>query len=785
MHAVERKGGRQHRKVAGRLAAVRQRFADHPLRGVATLAITTAWGLVLAVLALSPGLLVVAAAAFCLSGIGLILLIILGPHPRPAGQSVPVPKPRQSLFGDRASPPRYETELVGRDRDVVAVAELIQRMRAVTLLGPPGVGKTRLAAEIAVQAETGLPDGCCWISLAPISDDGLLLKTIAGWLSLWDGVDLDGVVRFLSDKRVLLVLDNVEQLKGAAPILHEVLNRCPGVRALATSRDMVLPSWQTYRVRPLAVASSPTGERAKPSPSASVFIGRARRRDAGLQFSRQDLAAIEKICTLLAGLPLPIELAAGRLPTLTPPEVLASLKAGQAVLWSNDPDEDVRHRTMEGAVRWSDKLLSPSERLMFRRASLFDGGLSQTAAIAVCAAGQDEALVLIEALVDASLLSPMPESPLEPRYRMLEPIRQAALAMLSDDRAEAERLRFGYCLDLARRSEANLGNRQALQWAAALEIEQPNMRGALQWAIESDPNGALELAVALFQFWNLHGHIKEGLTWLERALNAATAPSPELRDKAQNRIAALVRLGGDTAKARHLYEEVLTRTREEDDPWNRSFALNGLGHLALSDDHPDMARTFFEASLRIRLARPSLYGGAAVTLTNLGDLALHYESDRAVARRLYGQSLAIRTDHNDLPGIPISRLKLAILELSEGRLDVATSLLSQAVAAFTELGDRKWLASCLDAAAELALARQGPTAAATACGAAEALREALGIVRAPFEIRAFDRVAGQARDALRGEFTAALTVGRKTPVADVFVLVLQPDVEPPDHHASA
>jgi len=753
----------------GWMAALPPRFAEHPLRTVTTLAITTAWTLVLAVLALSPGLLVVAAAGFGLSGMVLILLIMFGPARGPARQSALVPASARSLFGDRASVPRYQTPLVDRDRDVVAVAELIQRKRAVTLVGPPGVGKTRVAAEVAAQAETGLPDGCCWISLAPISDDGLLLKTIAGWLSLWDGAGLDGVVRFLSDKRVLLVLDNVEQLMGAAPILQEILNRCPGVRALATSREMVLPSWQTYHVNSLPVASNPTGGHVKPSSSALVFIGRARLRSPDSHFSRPELAAIEEICTLLAGLPLPIELAAGLLPSHRPAEVLASLKAGQAA----------GHHTMEGAVRWSDRLLSPAERLLFRRASLFEGGLTQTAAMALCANGNDETSVLIEALVAGSLLAPMLESPVEPRYRMLEPVRQAALTMLSDDRPEAERLRFRYCLDLARRSAKNLGNRQALEWAAALELEQPNMRGALEWAIGSDPDGALELAVALFQFWNLHGHIKEGLLWLERTIASATSASPELLARAQNRIAALARLGGDTTRARDLYEIVLSRTTAQDDPWNRSFALNGLGHLALNDDRPDLAQSFFKDSLRIRIADPSLYGGAAVTLTNLGDVALHYQDDRAAARRLYEQGMAIRTDHNDLPGIPISHLKLAALELSEGRLDIATSLLSSAIAAFTELGDRKWLSSCLEVGAELALARRGPTAAAIACGAAEALREALGTVRPPFESRAFDHVTDQARDALLGKFTAAFASGRNMPLADVFVLVLTLDGEPP------
>jgi len=730
---------------------------------------------VLAWLALSPGLLIAALAATLTVAAILILLITLGPQrPKSVGRTAKSQESQPSLpFGGKGSPPRYETPLLGRDAEIKAVMILIGVEQTVTLLGPPGVGKTRLAAEIALRVDADLQDRSCWIDLAPISDDGLLLKTIARGLGLWDGVDLDGVVRFLWDKQMLLVLDNMEQLKGAAPILRGMLDRCPRVRILATSRDVIFPHGQTYPVDPLPVASDISSESTMPSTSASVFMARARRRDAGLQFSPKDLTAIEEICSLLAGLPLPIELAAGRVPTLTPPGVLASLRAGQPVLRSSDPDEDVRHRTMEEAVRWSDNLLSPVERLLFRRAAVLDGGLSQTAAAAISGEQPDEASALIEALVDASLLAPVPGAPLEPRYRMLEPIRQAAFRLLAEDREEAERLRFAYCLDLARKGPKNLGNRQALDWAAAFEIEQPNMRGALTWAIDRDPNDALELAVVLFQFWNLHGHIKEGLGWLERTLAAAPAPSPRLRARAQNRIASLARLGGEIAKARSLYEKVLVWTTEEDDPWDRSFAFNGLGHLELNEDRPAAARLNFETSLRIRAANPSFYGGTAVTLTNLGDLAQYYDKDLAAARRLYEQSLAIRVEHDDLPGIPISHLKLAALEVAEERLVVATILLSQAVAAFTELGDRKWLASCLELAAEIALLRLGPAAAARACGAAEALRETLGTVRAPFEARAFERVSGEARTALRGDFNAAVSVGRKSPIADVFDQVLR------------
>jgi tetratricopeptide (TPR) repeat protein len=280
------------------------------------------------------------------------------------------------------------------------------------------------------------------------------------------------------------------------------------------------------------------------------------------------------------------------------------------------------------------------------------------------------------------------------------------------------------------------------------------------------------LSVVLFQFWNLHGHIKEGLGWLERTLAAATTPSPQMRARAQNRIASLARLSGDIDKARSLYEKVLIWTTAEDDPWNRSFAFNGMGHLELTEERTAAARFYFETSLRIREANPTFYGGTAVTLTNLGDLAQYYDKDLAEARRLFERSLSIRVEHDDLPGIPISRLKLAALEVAEERFDMATGLLSQAVAAFTELGDRKWLASCLDLAAEIALMRLGPAAAARACGAADSLRESLGVVRAPFEAKAFERVVGEARAALRGDFNAAVASGRRAPIAAVFDQVL-------------
>ena len=418
--------------------------------------------------------------------------------------------------------PEPATALVGRERDVEAVVGLIRHPenRLVTLTGPGGVGKTRLSTEVAwaLLAAGSFPDGASFVALAPLEDASLVLPTIAQ--ALLDAGETEGRSSFASlraylrDKRLLLVLDNFERLLGAAPEVATLLEACPGLAVLATSRaPLRIRGEREYPVAPLAVPDptrAPRLEDVADAPAVELFVQRARQASPAFEVSEANAAAVAAICWRLEGLPLALELAA-RVRFLGPTALLSRLDRALEASGARDLPE--RQRTMRSTLDWSYELLSGPEKRLFARLSVFAGGFALEAAETVGedrAPGGEDALVLLERLVEQSLVLAETGKGAGLRYRMLEPVRQYALEKLGEggEGEEVRRRHAAHFLALAERARPKLQGREEGEWLDRLEVDNDNLRAAIGWSLElGEAQTALRLVAVLWYFWYKRGHL--------------------------------------------------------------------------------------------------------------------------------------------------------------------------------------------------------------------------------------------------------------------------------------
>ena len=450
-----------------------------------------------------------------------------------------------------AAPP---TRLVGREAELARAAALLRPdgARVVTLTGPPGVGKTRLAVELARRLGAAYPDGVCLVALAPLSDPALVLPAVAAALGVPDGGAIplpDAVAGRLAGKRPLLVLDNCEHLPEAAPAVADLVGRCPGLTVLATSRaPLRLRGEQEFSVPPLALPDATPGPGAaraavEACPSVALFLERARDARPDLELGDADLAAVAALCRRLDGLPLALELAAARVKVLPPRALLARMEAALPLLTGGPRDLPARQRTLRDALAWSYDLLAEEERAVFRRLGVFAGGFDLDAVAALCPA--PGTLDVLARLVDHSLVRVGGAADGEPRFVLLETVREYALDRLAE-RGEADAVRRAHARHFAALAEAAAaalhGPRQA-PWLDRLEREHANFRAALRWALDGGEAGlGLRLGAALWWFWFVRGRWSEGLAWLE-ALLALPAGAGGAADDAKIRSRALTGAG--------------------------------------------------------------------------------------------------------------------------------------------------------------------------------------------------------------------------------------------------
>jgi predicted ATPase/DNA-binding CsgD family transcriptional regulator len=673
--------------------------------------------------------------------------------------------------------PRPLTPLVGRAQEIAAVGALLHdpSVRLLTLTGPGGVGKTRLALQAVVGTEDDFAEGVRLVPLAAVRDPALVIPTIAqtlGLLDVGDSSPTELLTTYLRDRELLLVLDNVEQVVAAAPGLAEVLARCPKLKVLATSREPLrIAGEQEFPVPPLALPDSPKAS--SPTELAGygaivLFVQRARAVRPDFALSDQNAATVAEVCARLDGLPLAIELAAARLRHLRLDALLGRLELRLPLLTGGPRDAPARLRTMRDAIAWSHDLLAPEEQRLFRRLAVFAGGFTLTAAEAVAFGRADQAtdsLDGIALLADKSLLRSVDQAD-EPRFAMLETVREYGLERLeASGEAESVRKRMAaWYVGLAERVLPELFGPDQRDWLDRLETEHDNLRAVLEWALDRGRAAdAQRLVASASRFWYVRGHLSEGRVWAERALAAGPAPGAV-------RAAALIVAGwlaleqGDRQRAVARLEEALAQARAVDHPMWTAQALTLLGLAAEERGRYAEAQAHHQDALRLyRTLGDRVW--LPLALNHLGVVA-YEQGDIERAMHRFEEALASFRAAGNTFGIGVVLVNLAKLERERGDFARAADLFAESLALRWEQGDRMGIAGCLRGLASVAAMTHRHERAARLFGAAEAVRETLGLPP-PRHHAQYGQAVARARAGLGDEaFAAAWAAGRALPLAD-------------------
>ncbi|HEY0430098.1 MAG TPA: tetratricopeptide repeat protein [Pyrinomonadaceae bacterium] len=632
-------------------------------------------------------------------------------------------------------PPR--ARLVGREKEIEEVLNLLQKNRFVTLTGVGGTGKTRLALEIARRALPDFADGVFFAELADIRQTELVISTIAQTLGLKESGGkslLETILDFLSEKQLLLVVDNFEQVLKAAPVLAELASNAAHLRILATSRALLrIDREKEFIVPPLGLPDlNNNAESLLHSESVNLFVERAQAIKPSLGLAVENVRIIAEICHRLEGLPLAIELAAVRIKILSLQAIQARLENRLKLLTGGMKNSPTRQQTMRGAITWSFDLLEAEEQVLFRRLAVFAGGFTVEAAEAICEMPEPKTLSIdvlngITSLVENSLLNQIEQPNGEFRFRLLEVVREYSLEQL-EACGEAETMRENHAaffLALAEEeADRKFSGADAALWLNQFDEEHENLRTALQWSIEKKPETALRLVGAAHMFWNIRGYLTEGRGWLEAALKKGDHVEAAIRWKALLAIAQTARYQGDNESARKFFEQSLAAAEKSGDKQKAAKSIRGLGQVARLEGNLAEARKFLKKSLALgrEFGDESII---AFSLSTLGEVA-RTENEFAEAKSFYEGALQLCLQMNHKEGAGATLCNLGAVEFCIGNSAAALAHYQKALTIALELGHKVSIAIALDGFAALAVRSRQPEKAAYLSGASENLFEQIG-----------------------------------------------------------
>jgi predicted ATPase/class 3 adenylate cyclase/Tfp pilus assembly protein PilF len=597
--------------------------------------------------------------------------------------------------------PLQPTPLVGREREVAEITDRVrsEEVRLLTLTGPGGTGKTRLALQAAADLLEEFDDGVFFVALATITDPQLTVPTIAGPLGVKESTEqplIESLKSYLHQKHLLLVLDNFEQVVQEAPVVGELVAACPKLKVLATSRiPLRLYSEQEYPIPPLALPDPkvlPPVKVLTQYEAVRLFVERARAIKADFSVTNENAPAVAEICARLDGLPLAIELAGARIRMLSPQAMLTRLGNRLKLLKGGARDLPTRQQTLRGTIDWSYELLEVEEKTLLGRLSVFSGGRTLEAIEEICdPEGDLDALEGVESLLEKSLLRREEAVGGESRFVMLETVHEYAREKLQES-AEAEEIKRAhaeYFLTLAEEAYPELKGANQLEWLERLEAEHDNMRAALSWALErKEIELSLRLGGALSWFWFVRGYHSEGRRWLEEALAIEGRVSPEVRAMALAGAGGLAWDQGDLDRAKEACEEgleLLAHERREVSE-ARLWLLIYLGWVLREREEHEQATELFEEGLALsREIRDTWW--IANSLLGLAFVS-HSRGDYERATELNEESMHLFREQGDKVLLAHSLNNLAMMEYSQGDLGRAAQLTQEAVTLFRVLGNR-------------------------------------------------------------------------------------------------